>query len=164
MTLTGHTHSLNIHLEETEALEVSQSPRGAELQSDHAEHTPGPSSSLPPCRARSRERRGCGPVLTSVRDFGPPCRMEATERRAGTGGRGSREAGVYEMLNPPPPQSLAPYHWAPDPPPTLDSSGLHVLCLHLSIHSLTICLGLSEDQWGSQGPAQQGAGGKSLMR
>lgn len=44
------------------------------------------------------------------------------------------------------------------------SSGLHVLGLHLNTHSPTICLGLSEDQWGSQGLAQQEAAGKSLTR
>lgn len=39
-----------------------------------------------------------------------------------------------------------------------------MLGLHLNTHSPTICLGLSEDQWGSRGLAQQGAEGKSLTR
>lgn len=59
---------------------------------------------------------------------------------------------------------LSPTQVGPCPPPTLFSSGLHVLSLHLNTHSPTIRLGLSEDQWGSQGLAQQGAGGKSLTR
>ena len=60
-------------------------------------------------------------------------------------------------------QASPPPKWAPDPPNPF-SSGLHVLGLHLNTHSPTICLGLSEDQWGSQGPAQQGATEKSRTR
>lgn len=61
------------------------------------------------------------------------------------------------------PSPLSPTQVGPTPS-TPFSSGLHVLGLHLNTHSLTICLGLSEDQWGSQGLAQQETAGKSLRR
>lgn len=91
------------------------------------------------------------------------------ERRLGEqlpqGGRGRGGRCLWDPLSWPR-QASPPPKWAPDPPPitTRFSSGLHVLGLHLNTHSPTICLGLSEDQWGSQGPAQQGAAGKSLTR
>lgn len=78
--------------------------------------------------------------------------------REGEGKQVSVGSSLLAFLGPLPPPKRAPG------PPNPFSSGLHVLGLHLNTHSLTICLGLSEDQWGSQGLAQQGAGGKSLTR
>lgn len=82
------------------------------------------------------------------------------------GGRGSRGRCLWDPLPSPSSVLCPPPRRAPDRAParTPFSSGVHVLDPHLNTHSRTICLGLSEDQWGSQGLAQQGAGGKSLTR
>lgn len=84
------------------------------------------------------------------------------------GGREWQERGrggrcLWDPLSSPSSALYPPPKWAPHPATPL-SSGLHVLGLHLNTHSPTICLGLSEDQWGSQGLAQQEAAGKSLTR
>lgn len=80
------------------------------------------------------------------------------------GGRGRGGRCLWDPLSSLSPAPYPPPKWAPHHLPTPFSSGLHVLGLHLNTHSLPICLGLSEDQWGSQGRAQQDAAGKSLRR
>lgn len=86
-----------------------------------------------------------------------------TPKEGGNGGEGEKRqvsvgSSILALPNPLSPTQVGPT------PPTPFSSGLHVLGLHLNTHSLTICLGLSEDQWGFQGLAQQETAGKSLRR